>query len=65
MGDKTSQGAGGYRYFVSEEQLAAFSQLSLQERIEWVEAAREFTLLAQTPETSERQQRLRRGQTIA
>lgn len=55
---------GGFRYYVSDEQLAAFAALSPLQRLQWVEAAREFTLLGQTPETRERQQRLRHGQTI-
>lgn len=61
----TEAPAGGFRYYVSDEQLAAFAQLSLKERLEWVESAREFTLLAQTQKTRERQQRLRQGKTIA
>lgn len=55
---------GGFRYYVSDEQLAAFAKLSALERLTWVEAAREFTWLAQTPETRARQERLRRGETI-
>lgn len=55
---------GGYFYEVSDEQLAAFGQLSLLQRLAWVEAAREFTWLGMTPETRERHQRLRAGQTI-
>lgn len=55
---------GGFRYFVSDEQLAAFARLSPLQRLEWVEAAREFCWLAQTPETKERQERLRRGEQL-
>lgn len=55
---------GGYSYWVSDEQLEAFGKLSLLDRLRWVEAAREFTLAAQTPETRERMERLRRGETI-
>ncbi len=55
---------GGFRYYVSDEQLAAFAKLSALERLTWVEAAREFTWLAQTPETRTRHERLRQGQTI-
>lgn len=56
---------GGFHYTVSDEQLAAFARLTLLQRLEWVEAAREFSYLGQTPETLERQTRLRRGDTIA
>ena len=55
---------GGFSYWVSDEQLEAFGKLSLLDRLRWVEAAREFTLAAQTPETRERMERLRRGETI-
>lgn len=56
--------AGGFSYYVSDEQLAAFAKLSLFDRLVWVEQARLFTLAARTPETAERQERLRRGLTI-
>ena len=55
---------GGFDYYVSEEQLEAFSKLTLLQRLQWVEEARLFTLMARTPETAERQERLRRGETI-
>ena len=55
---------GGFRYYVSEEQLRAFAKLTLLQRLEWVDEARTFTLMARTPETAERQERLRRGETI-
>ena len=55
---------GGFSYYVSDEQLAEFAKLSLLERLNWVEAAREFTWLAQTPQTRERHERLRQGLTI-
>ena len=55
---------GGFDYYVSEEQLEAFSKLTLLQRLQWVEEARLFTLMACTPETAERQERLRRGETI-
>ncbi len=55
---------GGFGYYVSDEQLAAFAELTLIQRLEWVEAARQFTLLGQTPETRLRQERLRRGEAI-
>jgi hypothetical protein len=55
---------GGFSYWVSDEQLEAFGKLSLLDRLRWVETARQFTLAAQTPETRERMERLRRGETI-
>ena len=64
MTDKPKPPSGGFHYYGSDEQLAAFAKLSPLQRLEWAEAAREFTYLAQTPETRERQERLRRGETI-
>lgn len=55
----------GFRYYISDEQLAVFAGLSTMQRLEWVEAAREFSWLAQTAETRLRQQRLREGKPIA
>lgn len=52
---------GGFSYYVSDEQLDAFAKLSPLERLMWVEQARLFTLWGRTPETAERQERLRRG----
>ena len=53
----------GFSYHVSDEQLAAFSKLTMLERLQWVEEARMFTLLAQTPETKARHEALRKGNT--
>lgn len=64
MSGTAGQSRGGFSYWVSDEQLEAFGKLSLLDRLRWVEAAREFTLAAQTPETRERMERLRRGETI-
>jgi len=50
---------GGFWYEVSDEQLARFARMS--ERLKWVDAARLFTLGTRTPETTQRQERLRRG----
>ncbi|HLD13145.1 MAG TPA: hypothetical protein VJB18_00320 [Burkholderiales bacterium] len=55
---------GGFYYDVSDEQLEAFAKLTPIERLQWVEDARLFTLMARTPETAVRQERLRRGETI-
>ena len=62
--ERASQHNGGYWYWVSDEQLEAFSKLSDYERLKWVDEMRLFTLMARTPETAERQERLRRGETI-
>ena len=51
----------GYCYYVSDEQLAAFAKLTMLERLQWVDDARMFTLMAQTPETKARHESLRRG----
>lgn len=64
MADEHRPASGGFRYYVSDEQLAAFARLTVQQRLEWVEAAREFTYLAQTPETRAMHERLRHGETI-
>jgi hypothetical protein len=64
MADQERPVTNGYRYYVSDEQLAAFARLTPLQRLEWVEAAREFSWLAQTPETRARQERLRQGKTI-
>ena len=64
MGNSSDKPRGGYSYYVSDEQLEAFARLSLYERLKWVDGIRVFTLLARTPETAERQERLRRGETI-
>ena len=57
--------AQGFRYWVSDEQLATFARLTPLQRLEWVEAAREFSWLGQTDETRQRQQRLREGKSIS
>ena len=48
----------GFSYYVSDEQLAAFAKLSMLERLQWVENARIFTLMTQTPETKARHELL-------
>jgi hypothetical protein len=55
---------GGFGYYVTDEQLQAYGRLTLLERLQWLDEARRFLLLALTPEARERQERLRRGQTI-
>lgn len=51
----------GFSYFVTEEQLDAFAKLTMLERLQWVDDARLFTLMAQTPETKARHESLRKG----
>jgi hypothetical protein len=59
-----SRPAGGFGYWVSDEQLAAYASLTPLQRLQWLDEARRFVLLALTPESRERQERLRRGLTI-
>lgn len=54
----------GYTYWVSDEQLEAFSKLTYEQRFAWVSETREFLVQAATPVTIERILRLRRGDTI-
>ena len=51
----------GFSYFVTAEQLSAFAQMTMLERLQWVEDARLFTLMTQTPETKVRHESLREG----
>lgn len=64
MGNERSSPAHGFSYYVSDEQLAAFARLTPIQRLEWVEAAREFSWLGQTETTRQRQRRLREGGSI-
>ena len=64
MNTHQGDGSGGFDYEVSDEQLAAFAKLTLLQRLEWLEQARLFTLMARTPETASRQERLRQGKAI-
>jgi hypothetical protein len=52
---------GGFGYWVSDEQLRAYSKLTPLQRLQWVEEALRFTLLARSDEVRERHERLRRG----
>lgn len=64
MKENAGKTKGGFYYDVSDEQLDAFARLTLIERLQWAEEARLFTLMARTPETAARHERLRRGETI-
>jgi hypothetical protein len=55
---------GGYVYWVSDADLERFAHLTPLQRLRWLDEARRFTLLTDTPETRERRERLRRGLTI-
>jgi hypothetical protein len=55
---------GGHYYYVSDEQLEAYARRSPLERLKWVDDLRLFTLMAGTPEITERRERLRRGEPI-
>jgi hypothetical protein len=55
---------GGFRYAVSEEQLQAYARMTTRQRLEWLDAARMFTLKTRTRATAIRHERLRRGLTI-
>ena len=57
---KSDQKLNGFSYFVSEEQLANFAKMTDLQRLQWVEDARLFTLMAQTPETKARHEALRK-----
>ncbi|MBI3574927.1 MAG: hypothetical protein HY083_04670 [Gammaproteobacteria bacterium] len=64
MATNETKEPGGFDYYINDEQLEAFSKLTLLQRLQWVEEARLFTLMGRTPETAERQERLRQGKTI-
>ena len=65
MSDTVERPQGGFRYWVSDEQLRAYGRMSDVARLKWLDEARRFTLLTETPQTRERRERLRRGETIA
>ena len=55
---------GGFGYWVSDEQLQAYAKWTPLQRLQWLDEARCFVLLALTPAARERQERLRQGLTI-
>jgi len=55
---------GGCRYYVCDEQLAAFARPSSFERLKLVDDLRRFILMTETPETAARRERQRRGEPI-
>lgn len=54
----------GFYYYVTDEQLDAFARLTPLQKLQWVEEARNFTLMGQTPETARWHTLLRRGESI-
>ena len=64
MGKGKSTAGGGYSYYVSDEQIKAFQALTPFQRLQWLDEIRRFTLLASTPEVTERRERLRKGKEI-
>jgi hypothetical protein len=56
---KNDLNLNGFSYFVSDEQLALFASLTDFERLNWLDNARLFTLMAQTPQTKIRHEQLR------
>ncbi len=64
-GNRNDSGlAGGFYYYVTDEQLDAFGSLTLLQRLQWVEEARLFTLMGQTPQTAVWHAQLREGKVI-
>ena len=57
--------AGGFGYWVSDEQLAAYARLTPLQRLQWLDEARRFITLALSDEARSRQARLRQGLPIA
>jgi hypothetical protein len=55
----TNTELNGFSYFVSDEQMSAFAKMTDLQRLQWVDNARLFTLMAQTPETKARHEALR------
>jgi hypothetical protein len=54
----------GFYYYVTDEQLDAFSRLTPLQKLQWVEEARQFTLMGKTPETAQWHKLLRQGKPI-
>ena len=52
----------GIRCVVEEEQILKYLQVSVEQRLEWLEEANRFLLLATPPEAREIWQKFRRGE---
>lgn len=59
-----ARSTGGFRYLVTDDQLARFQRATVSQRLAWLEEMRQFTWSAASPTTRERWQRLRRGEPI-
>ena len=49
----------GCAYYVSEEQLAQYAELTILERLTWLDQARQLILLTETEQSATRRARLR------
>ena len=52
----------GFSYYVSREQIEAFRKLPVEERLRWLEEAREFMIRFMPPRNWEILQKFRRGE---
>ncbi|HEY8431851.1 MAG TPA: hypothetical protein VIL20_25915 [Sandaracinaceae bacterium] len=59
-----SEPRGGFSYWVSDEQIAAYSALPIERRIRWVEEQARATYALASPAVRARWAALRRGQPI-
>lgn len=55
---------GGFWYWVSDEQIAAYSALPIDRRVRWVEEQARMTYALASPEVRARWAALRRGEPI-
>jgi hypothetical protein len=55
---------GGFRYWVSDEQIAAYSALPIDRRVRWVEEQARMTYALASPAVRARWAALRRGEPI-
>ena len=62
MTNKASE--GGFGYWVTDDQLKAYARLTPLQRLQWLDEARRFVMLALSPEARARQERLRQGRSI-
>jgi len=55
-------GEGGFSYVLEEAQILKYLQVSIEQRLEWLEEANRFLLAATPPEAREIWQKFRRGE---
>lgn len=53
---------GGFRYVIDEEQILKYLQVPIEQRLEWLEAANRFLLIATPPDARAVWQKFRRGE---